>query len=81
LPEARSAWVYGPALSDEARAQLSRLDALGLYVAPRNAASRGGRRFIFHAADLARALTRALRPIASTIVPRSLGGQLFHVSG
>ena len=34
------AWTFSLQLSDEARAQLSRLDALGLYVAPRNAASR-----------------------------------------
>ena len=40
---------------------LQALDGLGLYVTPLNAASRGGQRFIFHAAELAAALTRALR--------------------
>lgn len=56
------------------------LVALGLYVEPLNAVSRGGRRFIFHAAALAHALTEALRPIASTIVPGWLWGQSFHVN-
>ncbi len=74
------AWTFSLQLSHEARAQLSRLDALGLYVEPLNAVSRGGRRFIFHAAALAHALTEALRPIASTIVPGWLWGQSFHVN-
>lgn len=40
---------------------LAELDALGLYVAPQNPESRGGKRFIFHAEGLSRALTQALR--------------------
>lgn len=40
---------------------LETVDAADLYVAPLNGAQRGGRRMIFHAAPLARALTEALR--------------------
>lgn len=45
-----------PALAE----RLAQLDGLGLYVPPRDV-SRGGRRFIFHCAALADALTTALR--------------------
>ncbi|MEO1269856.1 MAG: hypothetical protein AAFX99_17355 [Myxococcota bacterium] len=41
---------------------LAALDHHGLYVAPLNAASRGGGRFIFHAAELSQALTKAFKP-------------------
>ena len=41
-------------------ARLAQLDALGLYVRPYDPA-RGGQRFIFHSAELAAALTAALR--------------------
>jgi hypothetical protein len=44
----------------ELRRALQGLDELGLYVEPLNAASRGGRRFIFHSAALAEALTGAM---------------------
>jgi len=40
---------------------LTQLDGLGLYVEPLNSATRGGQRFIFHAALLADALTQAVR--------------------
>lgn len=44
-----------------ARDALLRLDDLGLYVPPLNAAARGGARFIFHSALLAESLTQAVR--------------------
>ena len=47
--------------SPATRAVLERLDALGLYVEPLNACSRGGRRFIFHSERLGEALTRAVK--------------------
>ena len=43
------------------RERLLSLDASGLYAPPLNAGSRGGQRFIFHSAELAQALTRAVR--------------------
>ncbi|GAA3850571.1 hypothetical protein GCM10022227_04620 [Streptomyces sedi] len=48
-------------LPDGARQRLEGVDALGLYVPPLNAATRGGDRFIFHSAQLAEALTGAVR--------------------
>jgi hypothetical protein len=47
-------------LPEQARERLTRLDGMNLYVPPLNAASRGGRRFIFHSALLAEALTAAV---------------------
>lgn len=48
-------------VSEETRLALDRLDELGLYVPPLNAATRGGSRAIFHSARLAEALTGAVR--------------------
>lgn len=47
--------------SAEDRERVLALDGLGLYAAPLNRGSRGGQRFIFHAAGLAKALGRALK--------------------
>ncbi|XVQ07451.1 hypothetical protein ACQP1W_33290 [Spirillospora sp. CA-255316] len=57
---ARDAYSFTLRLPAADRARLERLDALGLYVPPLNAASRGGDRFIFHSALLAQALTEAV---------------------
>ena len=43
------------------RGELPAFDELGLYTQPLNGASRGGQRYIFHAAPLAEALARAIR--------------------
>ncbi|PCC67825.1 hypothetical protein SAMN02745121_02461 [Nannocystis exedens] len=56
-------------------ARLAELDALGLYVKPADR-SRGGLRFIFHAAELAAALTVALR---DALPPELLRG-FVHVN-
>ncbi len=51
-----------PLVADaDTRQRLLGLDALDLYVPPLNASSRGGERYIFHAARLAETLTTALR--------------------
>lgn len=47
--------------SPDARSALVGLDALGLYLKPHNAESRGGTRFIFHAMRLSEALGEAVR--------------------
>jgi hypothetical protein len=47
--------------SSPLHARLMQLDSLGLYARPLHAALRGGQRFIFHCAELAAALTAALR--------------------
>lgn len=57
---AKDAFSFSVRLPDAARAALDRLDGLGLYVPPLNAASRGGERFIFHSALLAAALGEAV---------------------
>lgn len=57
---AKDARAFELRLPPAARAALERLDGLGLYVPPLNAASRGGERFVFHSALLAEALTAAL---------------------
>jgi hypothetical protein len=48
-------------LCDKSSAALLELDKLGLYVTPLNSAARGGSRFIFSSAELAKALAKALR--------------------
>ena len=58
------------------RACLDGLDSLGLYVAPLNAASRGGTRFIFHSALLAEGLTAAVE----RALPPSLLDGFSHVN-
>ena len=56
--------------------RLHQLDQLGLHVPPLNAASRGGTRFIFHAAPLATALTEAVR----AALPKRLLRGFSHVN-
>ncbi|HWO18208.1 MAG TPA: hypothetical protein VNO30_05510 [Kofleriaceae bacterium] len=73
---ATNAYAFGLRVSAGTRARLARLDELGLYVPPLNAASRGGERFIFHSALLAEALTAAVREA----MPRSLLGGFSHVN-
>lgn len=75
---AKTADIYSFAIEPTAplRAALSRLDALGLYVPPLNAVSRGGERYIFHSALLADALTAAMREA----MPKSLMAGFSHVN-
>src|SRR5690606_35706549 len=47
--------------NEATRQALAGLDGLGLYLAPQNPESRGGRRFIFHAAKLSEALSEAVQ--------------------
>lgn len=54
-------YTFALKADEQTRRALAELDALGLYVAPQNPESRGGKRFIFHAEGLSRALTQALR--------------------
>ncbi|MEZ4238500.1 MAG: hypothetical protein R3F59_20575 [Myxococcota bacterium] len=70
------AYTFALQASDAARAALSRLDALDLYATPRNAASRGGQRYVFHAAPLAEALTAAVRQA----LPKALAKGFSHVN-
>lgn len=56
--------------------RLSKLDALGLYVTPLNAASRGGQRYIFHSTQLAQSLTAAVKEGLG----KSLLGGFSHVN-
>ncbi len=63
-------------VSEPLRARLEQLERLDLFVRPPNAASRGGTRFIFHAAELANALTAALRET----LPESLLAGFVHVN-
>ncbi|AQZ68233.1 unnamed protein product [[Actinomadura] parvosata subsp. kistnae] len=67
---------YTLRLPEQARDRLARLDALGLYVPPLNAASRGGERFIFHSALLAEALTAAV----ADALPPSVAEGFSHVN-
>ncbi|MFW5415675.1 hypothetical protein J0910_03490 [Nocardiopsis sp. CNT-189] len=73
---AEGAYTFSLRLPDPARAALEGLDALGLYVPPLNAASRGGDRFIFHSALLAEALTGA----AAEALPEPLRDGFSHVN-
>lgn len=73
---AKAAYAFALRPTAELRARLERLDALGLYVPPLNAASRGGERFIFHSALLAEALTAAV----GKAMPRSLLGGFSHTN-
>jgi hypothetical protein len=73
---ANKAYSFALQASAGTRARLERLDALGLYVPPLNAVSRGGERFIFHSAVLAEALTTAV----AKAMPRSLLGGFSHVN-
>lgn len=63
---ARGVRAFAVAAPPATRAVLDRLDALGLYVEPLNACSRGGQRFIFHSALLGEALTRAVKAALSS---------------
>ncbi len=62
--------------SEPLRARLAQLDQLDLYVRPLNAVSRGGKRFIFHCAELATTLTTALRDA----LPESMLAGFVHVN-
>ena len=73
---AKDAYSFAVEPSAGTRLRLERLDGLGLYVPPLNAASRGGERFIFHSALLAEALTEAVKQA----MPRSLLGGFSHVN-
>lgn len=55
------AWSFAVEAPEATRKALLGLDDLGLYVPPLDTTARGGQRFLFHAARLAEALTRALR--------------------
>lgn len=55
---------------------LDRLDDLGLYVPPLNAATRGGDRYIFHCAALADLLTKAVL----SLMPESMADGFVHVN-
>ncbi|MFZ5446806.1 MAG: hypothetical protein ACOZQL_42860 [Myxococcota bacterium] len=70
--------VYAFALEapEATKQRLLKLDELGLYVAPLNAGSRGGQRYIFHSAQLAAALTRAVQ----AGLGKSLLGGFSHVN-
>ncbi|MFO0654206.1 MAG: hypothetical protein U0787_03920 [Polyangia bacterium] len=63
-------------VSEDTQRRLLSLDKLGLYVAPLNSGSRGGDRFIFHAARLSEVLTSALR----SALPKSLLKGFSHVN-
>jgi hypothetical protein len=56
--------------------RLLKLDDLGLYVAPLNAGSRGGQRYIFHSTQLAESLTSAVKEGLG----KSLLGGFSHVN-
>ncbi len=75
-PKGKHCFTFSAHVGAAARAALEKLDGLGLYVAPLNAVSRGGQRFIFHAAPLADALTAALK----SAMPKSLLGGFQHVN-
>lgn len=68
--------TFSLATDPRTHARLRELDGLGLYVPPFNRSQRGGQRFIFHAATLAEALTRALAPHA----PRLDGARFVAVN-
>lgn len=73
---AEGVYTFRLRLGDDIRARLTRLDALGLYVPPLNANSRGGERFIFHSALLADALTGAV----AKVLPERLEEGFSHVN-
>ncbi len=72
----RSIWRMNVRLDEPLRARLEQLDQLDLYVAPLDPSARGGVRFIFHAAELAAALTAALRES----LPSTLLAGFVHVN-
>ena len=61
---------------DSAKKRLLALDELGLYARPLNPATRGGKRFIFHASELAAALGDAIRQA----LPEELLDGFSHVN-
>ncbi|GAA1560263.1 hypothetical protein GCM10009678_49010 [Actinomadura kijaniata] len=73
---AKDAHTFSLRLPDAARARLADLDAMGLYVPPLNASSRGGERFVFHSALLAEALTAAV----TKALPEPLLDGFSHVN-
>ncbi|KIG17964.1 hypothetical protein DB30_02179 [Enhygromyxa salina] len=60
-PRAPRAYTFTLLASPDTRELLTGLDSLNLQVRPLNAASRGGQRFIFHAARLSEVLTQAVQ--------------------
>lgn len=72
----RLAYNRAVRVSPELAALLAELDELGVYSQPLNASSRGGKRFIFHAAALAAALTEALREA----LPKKVLKRFVHVN-
>jgi hypothetical protein len=72
----KNVYAFSLDAPDATKQRLLQLDALGLYVAPLNAASRGGQRYIFHSAQLAAALTKAVK----AGVGKSLLGGFSHVN-
>jgi hypothetical protein len=54
-------YTFSLQADEQTKQALASLDSLGLYVCPQNPESRGGQRFIFHAAGLSEALTTAVR--------------------
>ncbi|MDW6059116.1 hypothetical protein SAZ11_15125 [Streptomyces sp. FXJ1.4098] len=73
---AEGAYSFSLRLPAAARGHLERLDALNLYVPPLNSGSRGGERFIFHSAQLAEALTKAV----AKALPQPLRDGFSHVN-
>ncbi|GAA2210264.1 hypothetical protein GCM10009850_057230 [Nonomuraea monospora] len=73
---AEGVFTFSLRMGDKAHDRLTRLDGLGLYVPPLNAASRGGERFIFHSALLAEALTDAV----AEALPPAVAQGFSHVN-
>ncbi|MBL8916767.1 MAG: hypothetical protein JNM17_39055 [Archangium sp.] len=83
----KDVYAFSLDASDEVKARLLQLDSLDLYATPLNRGSRGGQRFIFHSAELADALTVAVKQglqpggAASTHgLGKSLLGGFVHVN-
>lgn len=73
---AEHGYTFSVIAPEATRTALQRLDALGLYVPPLNPGSRGGKRFIFHSALLAGALTEAVR----AAMPKKMMSGFVHVN-
>ena len=67
---------YSMHTSEEMTRVLTALDTLQLYTEPLNSTSRGGKRFIFHAANLAASLTNAMKEA----LPTSWLSKFSHVN-
>lgn len=73
---AEGAYAFEMRLPDATRDALLGLDSLNLYVPPLNSGSRGGERFIFHSALLA----KALAPAVASTMPEALMAGFSHVN-